>query len=107
MLEMGQWGHNYPDQGETHSNLASGYGKEAYANMSRMDWAIEIFNWFEYWLKGVGDETESYVQMQTHDGRWHLEETWPPADITDLVVSPVSRMSAATTFAPCAAKDSQ
>lgn len=79
---MGQWGHNYPDQGETHSNLASGYGKEAYANMSRMDWAIEIFNWFEYWLKGVGDETESYVQMQTHDGRWHLEETWPPADIT-------------------------
>ena len=79
---MGQWGHKYPDQGETHSNLASGYGKEAYANMSRMDWAIEIFNWFEYWLKGVGDETESYVQMQTHDGRWHLEETWPPADIT-------------------------
>ena len=79
---MGQWGHNYPDQGVTHSNLASGYGKEAYANMSRMDWAIEIFNWFEYWLKGVGDETESYVQMQTHDGRWHLEETWPPADIT-------------------------
>ncbi len=79
---MGQWGHNYPDQGEVHSNLGSGYGKEAYQNMSRMDWAIELFNWFEYWLKGVGDETESYVQMQTHDGRWHLEETWPPADIS-------------------------
>lgn len=78
---MGQWGHNYPDQGETHSNLGSGYGQEAYENMSRMDWAIELFNWFEYWLKGIGDESESYVQMQTHDGRWHLEETWPPADI--------------------------
>ena len=50
--------------------------------MSRMDWAIELFNWFEYWLKGIGDETESYVQMQTHDGRWHLEETWPPEDVT-------------------------
>jgi len=78
---MGQWGHNYPDQGETHSGLSSGYGKEAYENMSRMDWAIELFNWFEYWLKGIGDETESYVQMQTHDGRWHLEETWPPEDL--------------------------
>ncbi|MDP7001622.1 MAG: CocE/NonD family hydrolase [Candidatus Poseidoniaceae archaeon] len=79
---MGQWGHNYPDQGEVHAGLGSGKGKEAYANMSRMDWAIELFNWFEYWLKGVGDETESYVQMQTHDGRWHLEETWPPEDMT-------------------------
>ena len=78
---MGQWGHNYPDQGEVHSGLSSGYGKEAYENMSRMDWAIELFNWFEYWLKGIGDETESYVQMQTHDGRWHLEETWPPSDL--------------------------
>ena len=78
---MGQWGHNYPDQGEVHSGLSSGYGKEAYENMSRMDWAIELFNWFEYWLKGIGDETESYVQMQTHDGRWHLEETWPPEDM--------------------------
>ena len=78
---MGQWGHNYPDQGEVHSGLGSGYGQEAYENMSRMDWAIELFNWFEYWLKGIGDETESYVQMQTHDGRWHLEETWPPSDL--------------------------
>ena len=78
---MGQWGHNYPDQGEVHSGLGSGYGQEAYENMSRMDWAIELFNWFEYWLKGIGDETESYVQMQTHDGRWHLEETWPPEDM--------------------------
>ena len=83
---MGQWGHNYPDQGEVHSDLGSGYGQEAYENMSRMDWAIELFNWFEYWLKGIGDETESYVQMQTHDGRWHLEETWPPEDMTWEIV---------------------
>ena len=79
---MGQWAHNYPDQGQRHSTLESGYGKEAWPNMSRMDWAVELFNWFEYWLKGIGDETESYVQMQTHDGRWHLEETWPSEDIT-------------------------
>ena len=79
---MGQWAHNYPDQGVRHSGLESGYGAEAWPNMSRMDWAVELFNWFEYWLKGIGDETESYVQMQTHDGRWHLEETWPPEDIT-------------------------
>ena len=22
------------------------------------------------------------VQIQTNDGKWHLEETWPPEDMT-------------------------
>ena len=48
--------------------------------MTRFDWAVELFPWFEYYLKGIGDEPESYVQMQRNDGRWHIEETWPPED---------------------------
>lgn len=78
---MGQWGHNYPDQPSTHSELESGYGKEAYPEVSRMDWAIELYNWFNYYLKDIGEEPESLVQMQRNDGRWHIEETWPPADV--------------------------
>ena len=77
----GQWAHNYPDQPEIHGGLGSGYGEEAYPNMSRMDWAIEMWNWFEYYLKGNGEEPAAHAQMQTHDGRWHVEETWPPEDI--------------------------
>ena len=48
--------HNYPDQPEIHGGLGSGYGEEAYPNMSRMDWAIEMWNWFEYALKGNGED---------------------------------------------------
>ena len=83
----GQWAHNYPDQPDRHSELGSGYGQEAYPNMSRMDWAVELYQWFNYYLKDIGEEPESMVQIQTHDGQWHVEETWPPADMSWLPVA--------------------
>ena len=78
----GQWAHNYPDQPLVHNGLESGYGKEAYPNMTRMDWAVELFQWFNYYLKDIGEEPEPMVQIQTNDGRWHVEDTWPPEDMT-------------------------
>ena len=78
----GQWAHNYVDQPDRHGELGTGYGGEAYPNMTRMDWAIELWNWFEYYLKGMGEEPEAHVQIQTNDGKWHVEETWPPEDMT-------------------------
>ena len=78
----GQWAHNYPDQPDRHSELSSGYGQEAYPEMTRMDWALELYGWFQYYLKGIGDEPEPMVQIQTNDGLWHVEETWPPEDMT-------------------------
>ena len=80
----GQWAHNYPDQPDRHSEVTSGYGAEAYPNMTRFDWAVELFPWFEYYLKGIGDEPESYVQIQRNDGRWHIEQTWPAEDTEDV-----------------------
>ena len=80
----GQWGHNYPDQPTVHEGLESGYGAEAFPNVTRMDWAVELFPWFEYYLKGIGDEPESYVQVQRNDGKWHIENTWPAEDTKDI-----------------------
>ncbi len=77
----GQWAHNYPDQPDRHGELGTGYGGEAYPSMSRMDWAIELYNWFEYFLKGNGEMPAAHAQMQTNDGKWHVEETWPPEDV--------------------------
>jgi hypothetical protein len=77
----GQWAHNYPDQPDRHGELGTGYGGEAYPSMSRMDWAIELYNWFEYFLKGKGEMPAAHAQMQTNDGKWHVEETWPPEDV--------------------------
>ncbi len=77
---IGQWAHNYPDQPDRHGSLGSGYGAEAFPNMSRMDWAIELYNWFNYYLKDIGEEPAAIAQVQTNDGHWHAEETWPPGD---------------------------
>lgn len=79
---IGQWAHNYPDQPDRHGTLSSGYGAEAFPNMSRMDWAIELYNWFNYYLKDIGPEPAASVQIQTNDGHWHAEDTWPPDDMT-------------------------
>jgi hypothetical protein len=78
----GQWAHNYVDQPDRHGSLTSGYGAEAYPNMTRMDWAVELYAWFEYYLKDKGEEPEAHVQIQTNDGKWHVEETWPPEDLS-------------------------
>ena len=78
---MGQWAHNYPDQPDRHGELTSGYGAEAYPQMSRMDWAVDLFAWFEYWLKDNGPMPDLHVQMQRNDGQWHVEDTWPPEDM--------------------------
>lgn len=78
---IGQWEHNYPDQWSKHNNQDSGYGGEAIHNMTRWDWAQDLFEWFEYYLKGVGEKPALHAQVQRNDGQWRVEETWPPADM--------------------------
>ena len=78
---IGQWEHNYPDQWTKHNNQDSGYGGEAIHNMTRWDWAQDLFEWFEYYLKGVGPAPPLHAQVQRNDGEWRIEETWPPHDV--------------------------
>ena len=83
---LGQWEHNYPDQWTKHNAQDSGYGGEAIHNMTRWDWAQDLFEWFEYYLKGVGPKPDLHAQIQRNDGQWRIEETWPPLDAEDLIV---------------------
>ncbi len=79
---LGQWEHNYPDQWSKHNNQDSGYGGEAIHNMTRWDWGQDLFEWFEYYLKGVGPKPENHAQIQRNDGQWRIEDVWPPNDAT-------------------------
>lgn len=81
---LGQWEHNYPDQWTKHNNQDSGYGGEAIQNMTRWDWAQDLFEWFEYYLKGVGPQPELHAQIQRNDGEWRIESTWPPLDAAPI-----------------------
>jgi len=83
---LGQWEHNYPDQWTKHNAQDSGYGGEAIQNMTRWDWAQDLFEWFEYYLKGIGPKPDLHAQIQRNDGQWRIEETWPPLDTEDLIV---------------------
>ena len=77
---LGQWEHNYPDQWSKHNAQDSGYGGEAIQNMTRWDWGQDLFEWFEYYLKGIGEKPENHAQIQRNDGQWRIEESWPPTD---------------------------
>ena len=94
---LGQWEHNYPDQWTKHNAQESGYGGEAIHNMTRWDWAQDLFEWYEYYLKGNGPKPDSVAQVQRNDGQWRIEETWPPEDITWHTL-PLSECSSSGVF---------
>ena len=77
---LGQWGHHYPDQVNSHEGVDPGYGFEALENMTRWDWGQDLFEWFEYYLQERGPKPSLDAQIQRNDGQWRVEETWPPAD---------------------------
>jgi predicted acyl esterase len=95
---LGQWEHNYPDQWTKHNAQDSGYGGEATHNMTRWDWAQDLFEWYEYYLKGIGTQPDLTAQVQRNDGQWRIEETWPPENIEwfDLPLSDCSSSGAFT-----------
>jgi len=84
---LGQWEHNYPDQWTKHNVQETGYGAEAIHNMTRWDWAQDLFEWFEYYLKGIGPKPDLNVQVQRNDGQWRIENTWPPRDNEKVTIS--------------------
>tara|TARA_B110000003_G_scaffold180068_1_gene179313 strand:- start:135 stop:1946 length:1812 start_codon:yes stop_codon:yes gene_type:complete len=94
---LGQWEHNYPDQWTKHNAQESGYGGEAIHNMTRWDWAQDLFEWYEYYLKGNGPKPDSIAQVQRNDGQWRIEETWPPEDINWYSL-PLSECSSSGVF---------
>ena len=77
---VGQWGHHYPDQWTSQDDIDDDNGGTAFHNMTRWDWGQDLFEWFEYYLKGRGPKPESFVQIQRNDGEWRIEPTWPPED---------------------------
>ena len=81
---FGQWAHMYPDRPSEHVSLPAGFGKEAYPASVRYDWAQDLLEWFDHYLKGTGPKPALHVEVQDNHGAWRIETTWPPADATAL-----------------------
>ena len=83
---FGQWDHDYPDrpvQLDDRSDLG-GRGGEAFPEMVRYDWMQDLLEWFDFYLRGVGDQPGLWVEIQSNQGSWRLEDRYPPADISTL-----------------------
>jgi hypothetical protein len=77
---FGQWGHMYPDRASEHETLPEGRGKEAYPASVRLDWAQDLLEWFDHYLKGTGPRPDLHAEVQDNAGAWRIEATWPPLD---------------------------
>ena len=80
---FGQWDHDYPDrpvQLDDRSDLG-GRGGEAFPEMVRYDWMQDLLEWFDFYLRGVGEQPGLYVEIQSNQGSWRLEDRYPPIDV--------------------------
>ncbi len=79
---FGQWDHDYPDrpvQLDDRSDLG-GRGGEAFPEMVRYDWMQDLHEWFDHYLKGLGPQPGQWIEIQSNDGQWRLEDRYPPLD---------------------------
>jgi predicted acyl esterase len=78
---FGQWGNHYPDRPGEHGGLRAGYGGEAKHASVRWDWAQDLLEWFDYYLKATGAKPALHVEIQDNQGAWRIEDTYPPSDL--------------------------
>ena len=74
----GQWGHDYPDRISGHESLSSGRGQEAFPYTLRWDWADDLLEWFDYYLKDKGPQPRLIAEVQDNMGGWRVESEYPP-----------------------------
>ncbi|MGB1586874.1 MAG: CocE/NonD family hydrolase [Thermoplasmatota archaeon] len=65
---FGQWGHHYPDRLAEHPDNI------------RWDWAQDLLEWFDHYLKGTGAQPELHVEIEDDANHWRIEEAWPAPD---------------------------
>ena len=83
---FGQWDHDYPDrpvQLDDRSEIG-GRGGEAFPEMVRFDWMQDMLEWFDYYLKDIGEQPGQWIEIQSNQGSWRIEDRYPPEDITTL-----------------------
>ena len=82
----GQWAHDYPDRESGHSTLSSGRGGEAYPYTLRWDWADDLLEWFDYYLRDIGPQPRLIAEIQDNMGAWRVESTYPPEDTEWMLI---------------------
>ena len=70
---LGPWEHVRGNETEADGRL----------KMGRAGWFDEVMRFYDQFLKGVKPKVKDpMIAVQTNDGKWRAEDTWPPADST-------------------------
>ena len=84
---FGQWDHDYPDRPDYHFDRSGeGRGREAYPEMVRFDWMQDLLEWFDWYLKGAGDKPGLFVEIQSNQGQWRIEDRYPPENMETIAL---------------------
>lgn len=78
----GQWYHSYPDRPGEH-----GEENDEPRTSVRYDWAQDLLEWFEFYLKETGEAPALHHEIQQSDGAWRVEPEFPPSDAVVVDVS--------------------
>ena len=70
----GQWTHDYPDRASGHD------GGIGYPWSLRWDWADDLLEWFDFYLRDIGPQPRLIAEIQDDMGGWRVEDTYPPLD---------------------------
>jgi len=71
----GQWTHDYPDR------LSGHQGGLGFPWSLRWDWADDLLEWFDYYLRDLGPKPRLIAEIQDDRGGWRVESTYPPEDV--------------------------
>ena len=52
--------------------------------MVRYDWMQDMLEWFDYYLKGIGPQPGQWIEIQSNQGSWRIEDRYPPSDVTTV-----------------------
>ena len=70
----GQWMHDYPDRPDGHD------GGIGFPWSLRWDWADDLLEWFDFYLRDNGPQPRLIAEIQDDLGGWRVESTYPPMD---------------------------
>ena len=70
----GQWMHDYPDRPGGHD------GGIGFPWSLRWDWADDLLEWFDFYLRDNGPQPRLIAEIQDDLGGWRVEGTYPPMD---------------------------
>ena len=71
----GQWYHSYPDRPGEHGGV-----NQEPRNSVRYDWAQDLLEWFDHYLKGSAEKPALIVEVQEHSGAWRIDDKLQPAN---------------------------